>query len=163
MNLKVAKLSLNNAFKPSVICHRLCQKSAHTNTKSTQLIKTTQKNFVLQKYMLCLFFTRKMSSYRKIRFKVLNLSPNNPSKPSVTCHRLCQMCVRTTINHTQFTKTTHKCIIISYTRVTRMVRKVSTCVIWAFPVHPPPSKVYGVCVCVWGGGGGVGVGVCVCA
>ena len=45
--------------------------------------------------------------------------------------------------HTQFTKTTHKCITISYTRVTRMVQKVSTCVLWAFPVHPPPSNVYG--------------------
>ena len=23
-----------------------------------------------------------------------------------------------------------------------MVQKVSTCVLWAFPVHPPPSNVY---------------------
>ena len=86
-----------------------------------------------------------MPSHCKTRLKIVRLSPRNSFKPLVTWHKLYKKYLHDNIMHTQFTKTTHKCIMISYTRVTWMVQKVSACVLWVFPVHlsrlPPSEKL----------------------
>ena len=43
--------------------------------------------FVMQKYILCLVFTREISSCGKLSFKIVIFSPNNPFKPVINYHK----------------------------------------------------------------------------